>query len=411
MPASLIIILILIAILLLIRFRVALSINLLSSAVVLGFLFNLPLAKIARCSLRGASDPETLQLTASLLLILIFSGIMKERGLLDRSVDALQAVFRDPRVTVAIIPAIMGILPIMGGAMLSAPLVAEASEELKLSPERRTFLNYWFRHIWEFMLPTYPAVLLTATLLGTPVAKICWMALPLTFVSVGAGIFFGFQGETPSFRRPVAWTLRHALGNIGSFIGNLLPFFIVLLLTIGFKIHLAYSLVAVIVGSILYLRLPAPLVWRLVRRNFSWEIVFLIWGIMIFKEILIAGGAMNSVAKELSQVGMPPIILIISLPFILGMITGYANALIGLGFPILLPFFQAASPGFHYVMLAYVSGFAAVFLSPMHVCLAMTQEFFRADMKKVYRLLIPPVAIFFFTGVAVALASFWLSRR
>ena len=101
----------------------------------------------------------------------------------------------------------------------------------------------------------------------------------------------------------------------------------------------------------------------------------------------------------------------VSLPFILGIITGYANALIGLGFPVLLPFFQVHPSGFHFMMLAYVSGFAAVFLSPMHVCLVMTQEFFRADMKKVYRLLIPPVAIFFLTGVAVALASFWFSGR
>jgi len=164
------------AILWLVRFRVALSINLLCSAIVLGFLFNLPLEKIGECAFRGAMDPETLLLTASLLLILIFSGVMKEMGMLARAVTALQRIFHDPRVTIAIIPAIMGILPTMGGAMLSAPLVAEASEELKLSPERRTFLNYWFRHIWEFMLPTYPAVLLTATLVGIPVAKICLMA-------------------------------------------------------------------------------------------------------------------------------------------------------------------------------------------------------------------------------------------
>ena len=393
----------------LIRFRVALSINLLSSAVVLGFLFNLPLDKIGECAFHGAMDPETLQLTASLLLILIFSGIMKEMGMLARSVTALQGIFRDPRVTVALIPAIMGILPTMGGAMLSAPLVSEASEELKLSAERRTFLNYWFRHIWEFMLPTYPAVLLTATLVGTPVGKICWMTLPLTIASIGAGILLGFPGATSSFRRPVPSTLRQGLSNMGSFLGNLLPFFIVLLLTLGLKIQLAYSLAAVTLATLLYLRLSPPLVWRLVKENFSWEIVFLIWGIMIFKEILVAGGAMNSVAKELSQMGMPPIVLMMSLPFILGLITGYANALIGLGFPILLPLFQAGGPSFHYLMLAYVSGFAAVFLSPMHVCLVTTQEFFQADMKGVYRLLIPPVAIFFLTGVAVALASFWSS--
>ncbi len=409
MPDFLKIIFILISILLLIRFRIALSINLLSNAVALGFLFNLPLDKIGECSFRGAMDPETLQLTASLLLILIFSGIMKEMGMLARSVTALQGIFCDPRVTVAIIPAIMGILPIMGGAMLSAPLVSEASEELKLSPERRTFLNYWFRHIWEFMLPTYPAVLLTATLVGVPVAKLCLMTLPLTIASIGAGIFLGFPGATHSFRRSVPSTPRQAFGNIGSFLGNLLPFFIVLLLTLGFKIHLAYSLAAITLGTVLYLRLPPPLVWRLVKKNFSWEIVFLIWGIMIFKEILAAGGAMNSVVKESSQMGMPPIVLMMSLPFTLGMITGYANALIGLSFPILLPFFQANAPSLHYIMLAYVSGFVAVFLSPMHVCLVMTREFFQADMKRVYRLLIPPVAIFFLTGVAVAIASFWFS--
>jgi uncharacterized protein len=405
------ILLILAAILLLVRFRVALSINLLCSAVVLGLLFNLPLKKIGECSFRGATDPETLLLTASLLLILIFSGIMKEMGMLARAVTALRGIFRDPRVIVAIIPAIMGILPIMGGAMLSAPLVSEVSEELKLSPERKTFLNYWFRHIWEFMLPTYPAVLLTATLVGTPVAKICLMALPLTIASIGAGIFLGFPGATPALRHSVPSTRRQTLANAGSFLGNLLPFFLILLLTLGLKIHLAYSLASVTVATVLYLRLRPPMVWRLVKENFSWEIVFLIWGIMIFKEILLAGGAMNSVARELSQMGMPPIVLVISLPFILGMITGYANALIGLGFPILLPFFQLHTPGFHYLMLAYVSGFSAVFLSPMHVCLVMTQEFFQADMKKVYRLLIPPVAIFFLTGAAVALASFWFSGR
>ena len=235
------------------------------------------------------------------------------------------------------------------------------------------------------------------------------MTLPLTIASIGSGIFLGFPGATPSFRRSVPSTLKQTLGNIGSFLGNLLPFFTVLLLTLGFKIHLAYSLAAVTLGTVLYLRLPPPLVWRLVKKNFSWEIVFLIWGIMIFKEILAAGGAMNSVAKELSQMGMPPIVLMMSLPFTLGMITGYANALIGVGFPILLPFFQANIPSFPYIMLAYVSGFVAVFLSPMHVCLVMTQEFFQADMKKVYRLLIPPVAIFFLTGVAVALASFWFN--
>lgn len=126
------------------------------------------------------------------------------------------------------------------------------------------------------MLPTYPAFLLTATLVGTPVAKICLMTLPLTTASIGAGIFLGLAGVNPPFRRSVPSTLRQTLGNVSSFLGNLLPFFLVLFMTIGLKVHLAHSLATVTVGTVLYLRLPSPVVWRLVKGNFSWEIVFLI---------------------------------------------------------------------------------------------------------------------------------------
>src|SRR4030042_4509446 len=93
MPDYLKIILILIGILVLIRFKVALSVTLLSSAAVMGFFFNLSPSKIAIAFFNGARDPETLLLTASLLLILFFSAIMKATGNMTRSISALQALF------------------------------------------------------------------------------------------------------------------------------------------------------------------------------------------------------------------------------------------------------------------------------------------------------------------------------
>ncbi len=408
MPDYLKIILILIGILVLIRFKVALSITLLSSAAVLGFFFNLSPPKIAVAFFNGARDPETLLLTASLLLILFFSAIMKETGNMTRSIKALQEIFRDARATVAIIPAIIGILPIMGGAMLSAPLVLEASDELKLSPEKRTFNNYWFRHVWEYTLPTYPGIILIATIVGIPVSQVALINLPLTIAAIAAGILFGFKGVKSSFSSSSPLTFRHVRRNLGGFVLNLLPFFAVLLLTLYFKIHLAYSLAIAVCGTILYYRPPRQLVWRLAKISFSWEIVFLIWGIMIFKEVLMVSGAMNSVAGEFIQLGLPPLFLILTLPAILGLITGYSNAYVGLSFPILLPLFQASAPNYSYVMMAYCSGFCAVLLSPMHACLVMTREYFKADMGKLYRLLILPVAIVFVTGLIFLGLSYWV---
>ena len=411
MPDILKIIIILAAILILLRFKVALSITLLGSAVVLGILFNLPISKICGAFLKGALDPETLLLIASLILILFFSAIMKETGNMSRSITNLQNVFRDARATVAIIPAIIGLLPVVGGAMLSAPLVSQASDDLKLSPERRTFINYWFRHIWEYILPTYPGIILASTIVGIPVAKVSLMNLPLTLASLIAGIFLGFRGVQSFSPAGTPLTFLQIAKDLLLFIGNLLPFIGVLVLTLSFKIHLAYSMALATIGTILFYRLSLPLIRQLWKSSFSWEIVFLIFGVMIFKEILMASGAMNSVAREFSQMGMPPQILIIVLPFIMGIITGYSNAAVGLSFPILLPLFLAGEQSLIYLTLAYASGFCAILLSPMHVCLVMTREYYHADMNKVYRLLILPVSIVFLTGVAVVFISFWVGGR
>jgi hypothetical protein len=232
--------------------------------------------------------------------------------------------------------------------------------------------------------------------------------LPLTIAAIVVGILFGFKGVKTNFPSSTPLTARHVGGNLGRFVMNLFPFFAVLLLTLFFKVHLAYSLAIAVGGTILYHRLSYPLIWRLAKISFSWEIVFLIWGIMIFKEILMVSGAMNSVAKEFIQLGLPPLFLILTLPAILGLITGYSNAYVGLSFPILLPLFQASAPNYSYVMMAYCSGFCAVLLSPMHACLVMTREYFKADMGKVYRLLILPVGIVFVTGLIFLGLSFWV---
>ena len=185
---------VIVAIIVLIRVRVPLSITLIASAAVLGFLFHLPVAAMRDAIWRGVVDAEALKLVIALELVLLFSAIMKERGSMTRAISALSQVFRDARVTVAIIPAVIGLLPVVGGAMLSAPLVAEASDDLTLSPERRTFLNFWFRHVWEYTLPTFPAVFLTAGIVGIPIADLVMVNLPLTAASILVGVVFGFKG-------------------------------------------------------------------------------------------------------------------------------------------------------------------------------------------------------------------------
>jgi integral membrane protein (TIGR00529 family) len=397
--------LIIAGIIVLIRFKVALSLTLFASALVLGLLFQLSAGDMIDGVLAAALSVDNLKLVLALQFVLLFSALLKENGSMARAIAALSCVLRDARFTVAIIPAVVGLLPVVGGAMLSAPLVGEASDELRLSPERRTFLNFWFRHVWEFTLPTFPAVFLTASISGVPVAELVAVGVPLTLAAILSGAVFGFQGVKASRRGAAAGSPWRG---VAEFVRNLLPFFVVILLTVAFDVHLVYPMAAVTVGVILCNRTPFATVKRLARAHLSLELALLIWGIMVFKEILMRTRAMEHMAADLSAMGIPVIVLIVLVPALIAFITGYTTAFVGLSFPVLAPFIGTGGMEAFYVMLGLASGICAHMLSPMHACLVMTLDYYEAPMGKTYRLLYAPVAALFLAAIGVfAAGSLW----
>ncbi|MGD9975460.1 MAG: DUF401 family protein, partial [Desulfatirhabdiaceae bacterium] len=313
------------AIIILIRMKVPLSITLSGSSLILAWLFHMPLAALKNGILKTIFSIENIYLILILELVLLFSAILKENGSMSRAIAALNRLFRDARITVALIPSIIGLLPVVGGAMLSAPLVAEASDELGLSPERRTFLNYWFRHIWEYTMPTFAAVFLTASIVGISISDLVAANMPLTLAAILTGACFGFRGVRPlqSSEEPVK---VNPWKDCLIFVRNLMPFFLVILLTLCFDLHLFYSLAVVTLGTVLLYQMPVYTLIQLGRRHLSIDLAFLIWGMMLFKEILLSSGAMVNVTSELTRVGMPPILLVVIVPAMIAFITGYAPA-------------------------------------------------------------------------------------
>jgi hypothetical protein len=90
-------------------------------------------------------------------------------------------------------------------------------------------------------------------------------------------------------------------------------------------------------------------------------------------------------------------------PFLLGLLTGVNHAFVGISFPILLPIFGLAHPDLVLVMFAYVSGFVGILLSPAHLCLILTVDYFQADLRDVYKILIWPCLIVFISSFLVLL--------
>jgi uncharacterized protein len=379
--------------------RVALWISLLVATFLLGALFHLPVKAILIDVVGAAVDLKTLFLVGALFLILFFSNLLKETGQMNEILLGFRSVFKDVRVVVAMLPAMIGLMPIMGGALVSAPMVVKGSDELGLSPERRTFVNYWFRHLWEYILPTYPAFLVATALMGVPVRQFAWLNFPLTLAAVISGIFVGFR-KVPRPKKDGGAALPQSRWRL---FRNLFPLVFALTLTIAFKVELLYAFGLTVLGVIVLYRIDGPKIWRAFKESSSPGLLLTVVIIMGFKKVLESSHAIPGISAFLTSSGIPLWLIAILIPLSIGIITGTTIGPMGIGFPILIPLLQNDPHFLPYMSLAFASGVSGDLLSPFHLCLVLTKDYFKADLIGVYRLVWVPVAAVVGTGLLVAL--------
>ena len=379
--------------------KVSLWLSLLLATFLLGILFRLPLSKISMDVLTSIVDKKTLFLIGAFVSILFFSNLLKETGRMNQIMEGFRSTLKDVRLVIALLPAIIGLMPIAGGALVSAPMVVEGSDELKLSPERRTFINYWFRHLWEYVLPTYPALVLASSLIGIPVRKLCWLNLPLTPAAILSGIIVGYWGVSRSTKEHPNLSGKRAISIL---LKNLTPLLFALILVVGFKVELVYAFGITIAGMIVIFRIGWQNILKGFKESIGVELLLGVALVMGFKKVLESSQAIPAVSQALSTFGIPLWLIAILVPLLVGLVTGVTIAPIGIGFPILIPLLQT-HPDFHYYMaLAFAGGIGGVLLSPLHLCLILTKEYFHADWKGVYWLVWFPVSSILIASLVLA---------
>ncbi|MBM4339090.1 MAG: DUF401 family protein [Deltaproteobacteria bacterium] len=376
--------------------KVSLWLSLLLSTFLLGILFRLPLSKISMDIVASIIDTKTLFLVGAFVSILFFSNLLKETGRMNQIMEGFQSTLKDVRLVIALLPAIIGLMPIAGGALVSAPMVVDGSDELKLTPERRTFINYWFRHLWEYVLPTYPALVLAASLIGIPVRKLCWLNLPLTPAAILSGILVGYWGVSKSAKEYKNLSGRRAFSIL---MKNLTPLLFALILVVGFKMELVYAFGITIAGMILIFRINRKTILKGFKDSIGVELLLGVAFVMGFKRVLESSQAIPAVSEVLSSLGIPLWLIAMLVPLLVGVVTGVTIAPIGIGFPILIPLLHDHPDFLYYMALAFAGGIGGVLLSPLHLCLILTKEYFRADWKGVYQLVWFPVVSILLAGL------------
>lgn len=384
----------------LLRKRIHMGAVMTIGATLMALLFQLPLLTFSQVALETVIQPSTLQTALALLLIMILENLMRKNKLLENLVAALKKMIKDYRAVLPLPPAFLGLLPSAGGALFSAPMVSDACGSERLSSERKGLINFWYRHIWECVLPLYPAMIIATEIMGVEMASFISRTYPFTILAIILGLpylFFRIKKSDPLECEPNA-SGDGQFGNqttpvavLKDLLKGIVPILSVLLLFFLLEYTLAVSLGIVILALIAWTRL-SPSKWpKLLREAVSLKILAILFGIMFFKNILESSGAVHALVDSFSSWGVSLTLLAILFPFAVGFLTGMSQAYVAIAFPILLG--MTAEVDLSLMALAYVSGFAGLMLSPMHLCLVLTSEFFHARMDRMIFMMTPPLGV------------------
>jgi uncharacterized protein len=327
---------------------------------------------------------ESWKLVLTVALILTFANIFESAGFVRIMVTSLES-FLSPAWVTRIAPAIIGLLPMPGGAMVSAPIVKQMGEDSNASPEQFTAANYWWRHVWETTWPLYPSIILAAAVLNVSVWDVAIINFPISLTCIASGFILKRIGSTKRSGARFDWQ---------TLIASLWPIMFIVLLGLVFKIDLVISVMFVLFVVIITRRISRPIVFDGLKQGFSLDIIALIFGVMTLMHAIEKTGVAMKFYNELLQFGIPPMMVVFVVPFAVGLLTGVTSAYIGVGFPIVLPLLGTAMvPQNAGMLLAFAGGFMGVMASPVHLCLVLTNEYFKASLIKTLTLLILPILL------------------
>jgi integral membrane protein (TIGR00529 family) len=346
-------------------------------------------------------SPDNGMLLAIIFLIIWLSSQMEKTGVMSDLVGSLRAFLR-PRTAMAALPAVIGLLPMPGGALFSAPLVDDADELNEVSPLLKTKINYWFRHIWEYTWPLYPGIILTTEISGLEVWQIFFVGIPLMAASILAGWLFILRRTTVS--------RGHTSPSEHHFLKLLSPILIIIavyvLITLflpqlaDFNRYLPMAIGIAAAMSWLQTRRPlSPGIWKgilLSKRALKMAIIVAlvrIYGAFIETPLPDGSLLMEQMRRELDTLGIPLTLLVMIIAFASGLTTGVSVGFVGASFPIAFSLLGTDPPlsrMLGMLALAYPFGFIGVMLSPVHVCLIVTNEHYKSSLMRSIVSIVPP---------------------
>jgi len=381
--------------------RVNLGIVLNATALLLALL-TLEWTRIPTLIWETSANLLTISVVSATFVIMLLSQLYKETGLINSLSESMGKLVKNPKIVMCVLPAIIGFLPVAGGALMSAPLVDSEAEKLKLKPEKKAYVNLWFRHT---IFPVYPlsqVLIVAAALGGTTTAFMILRQIPVVAVMVIVGYVIGFWKFSYSRKERISQEKSNANSNFGSFFVSFSPILASIIVAISLSSvfvdlsKLGFDvLIASLAGLAVLIIISKPRFQIFTKPFKSWGIygiTFAAYGAFLLGAVMRATGISELLKTFAMNGNVDSTALLVIIPAVLGVLTASALGGVTIGFPILSSMFTL-SPKM--ASLIYMSAYLGYVISPTHLCFTFTADYFKCHHGKLYKYVIPSFLITF----------------
>lgn len=342
----------------------------------------------------------TIELAILMTIIYILAKLMQETGAIKRIIESLRPIFSKGGI-LGVIPALYGLMPVPGGALFSAPMIDEEGEKYKLNKNQKNYLNVWFRHIWFPIYPISSAMILICSIefSDIEISTLMLINIPAFISSIIIGIFFLKRFLKNNYFETKEKHKNKDISGLKFLLPPIIPLLTYAFLWI-FDIPQIRAFLIGIILSLFTLYFLVKISFKefisFIKNSLTFKLALAIFGIMIFRQMITVSHADILIANLIKSSNIPVISMIVLIPLILGILTGYNLGAAALSYPIVQPFFPQPLDSITLIgmtSLIFISSLIGYLISPIHLCNVLSSDYLKTDTTRMYKMYIPSAIV------------------
>lgn len=362
------------------------------AATIAGFIGRLPVTTVARDFLHVFTQWSTFSSVLIVIEIAMLGTLMTHYGLFHRAELALKAFLPYPRLIIMLLPAMIGMLQVPGGAALSAPFCNTLGTEMGLSPSQRSNTNVICRHVFMLFAPFSTCIVLAVSMApGLNVPLFLLTCFSFTAVMVAGNYFFFLRKSIPIELPRVSAVERFK--QLGKFFFALSPILVVVILSVFLKLSYVFA-VPVAVFAV-FLLCDKKDFFRTLAKSYNFGLTVMIVGIYFFQNIVKDMTQLQNLVHGLLSGGSNLVFLLViavaSLLF--GLASGLMYTPLGVLVPIIVSVSAPGMPLLVNMFYVFCWSFLGYVFSPLHMCQILSDRECGCIISQRYRTYIPLILL------------------